>query len=912
MSGASRPPFTPRVLTNPHGRGDSSARPHVNSPSSERQPIPHSSTKEGMNPHKRPFDPRSRGNSPPTKRTHISRRNSGIVDKTPTGTNPGGLDQGGAPHSSLLPKASNAQSPTGEDSGGSTPTQAAPVVPNMVVPAMTLASLRSLKQQKEAISKAATVQGGQVDSLTPQIQKLEHRLSVQNELIVDMSRQITTLRLQVDPSAVQAYSETLKSVETRIVELEKQKDLSSRVEQLEKAVKCHTAELATLAGLKAPIEELKQSTSAIEQDINDNKTRLQQDRSEVQALNKDVHTLSRGFKLLDDFKKEQAKINIASRVGILSREVEKISDDLEKVIKNEEKTYDIARDIEDSNKTLVERVAKCATKLDRLEKIQSESRDQEQFSISLEKVQAEQSVLSQQQGEITTALGRLEKLQGEQNKRLEQQEMVAPVVGEVQKCQSDQAQSFERIAHLEQQLAVTDSGGPTSIVKQLNDKINALTLRTSQIEQQYKADDLRIEKLDDVSTQLDQIKDRLQDFESKIETVAVPTPQIVITPQAQPQSNTSHISDLELRVTEGMEQIKKLQQAVQSSDLERDRDLEEYAKMVRAEIRELSNRESLEETKNQIQASLVQLQNTTADEAALHEREILEIRTQHKQEMLEIRNQLAEKDAALNQLRAIFQGLQDQYNNITTDDLHGKMVHWFMETYPSNTAQALQQLAVLQHDIRSLQSTSRDTTWLLSKIQDLSSLIELGPQLSALAQNAAKLDAAIKNANEAKTKADAVESVVGKNGMNVQVLQDVIRETQQTIRDLQSDSASFIKHLDIAHIKEDLENTIQRLHNPINKKENADLDSSNRLAADAQALVIELYRAIGHLQSTAFSISQCLPLTSEGTRPVEVVFPSELDFREPAQQRGDTSSERSPVGVRRGLNRANKGKARQQ
>ncbi|OAK93350.1 hypothetical protein IQ06DRAFT_105107 [Phaeosphaeriaceae sp. SRC1lsM3a] len=112
------------------------------------------------------------------------------------------------------------------------------------------------------------------------------------------------------------------------------------------------------------------------------------------------------------------------------------------------------------------------------------------------------------------------------------------------------------------------------------------------------------------------------------------------------------------------------------------------------------------------------------------------------------------------------------------------MVHWFMETYPSNTAQALQQLAVLQHDIRSLQSTSRDTTWLLSKIQDLSSLIELGPQLSALAQNAAKLDAAIKNANEAKTKADAVESVVGKNGMNVQVLQDVIRETQQTIRDL--------------------------------------------------------------------------------------------------------------------------------
>lgn len=76
--------------------------------------------------------------------------------------------------------------------------------------------------------------------------------------------------------------------------------------------------------------------------------------------------------------------------------------------------------------------------------------------------------------------------------------------------------------------------------------------------------------------------------------------------------------------------------------------------------------------------------------------------------------------------------LQDQYNNITTDEQYQRMVHWFTQMYPSNAANMVQQFAAIQQDLVHLQSLAPQATWIQSHFQDLSVLVTNAPKLHAL------------------------------------------------------------------------------------------------------------------------------------------------------------------------------------
>ncbi|KAH8726061.1 hypothetical protein GQ44DRAFT_726427 [Phaeosphaeriaceae sp. PMI808] len=93
------------------------------------------------------------------------------------------------------------------------------------------------------------------------------------------------------------------------------------------------------------------------------------------------------------------------------------------------------------------------------------------------------------------------------------------------------------------------------------------------------------------------------------------------------------------------------------------------------------------------------------------------------------------------QLRLGFRNLQHQYNNISTDELHGKMVHWFLQHHPSNTADMLNLLTSLQQEVGGLKALSAQVFWLQerSQSQNLSMLLTDAPQLHVLAGSVDKL-----------------------------------------------------------------------------------------------------------------------------------------------------------------------------
>lgn len=126
--------------------------------------------------------------------------------------------------------------------------------------------------------------------------------------------------------------------------------------------------------------------------------------------------------------------------------------------------------------------------------------------------------------------------------------------------------------------------------------------------------------------------------------------------------------------------------------------------------------------------------------------------------VLEVTQQLGLKadvittDNKMDVIRAALRVLQDQYNNITTDELHQRMVHWFVSTYP--TAQnLLQDISSLQQDverIKPLQSgtqlrvthTSIDARTALAKNEELGSkLDQQGKQIEKFQSAISKTEA---------------------------------------------------------------------------------------------------------------------------------------------------------------------------
>jgi DNA repair exonuclease SbcCD ATPase subunit len=191
----------------------------------------------------------------------------------------------------------------------------------------------------------------------------------------------------------------------------------------------------------------------------------------------------------------------------------------------------------------------------------------------------------------------------------------------------------------------------------------------------------------------------------------------------------------------------------------------------------------------------------------------------------------ADAQETKNQLEAfkfVVNHLEGRYENITTDDIHQRMVYWFTQMHPH--ANGLTNYPQIQQDINQLKSFQRQCSWLQNLSQDLSNLVQMIPQLKGLATNAselkmlvdsaprlqelldeapqpqalaappsespatlAKIEQACSDVITAVTKADHAEQQVSLQTQTLKGIEAAISGLQTSFRNLNSPTSPFIR-----------------------------------------------------------------------------------------------------------------------
>jgi chromosome segregation ATPase len=166
-------------------------------------------------------------------------------------------------------------------------------------------------------------------------------------------------------------------------------------------------------------------------------------------------------------------------------------------------------------------------------------------------------------------------------------------------------------------------------------------------------------------------------------------------------------------------------------------------------------------------------------------------------EMQCFKDQLAAKqdtvtaERSLDVVRLGVRNLQDQYNNITTDNLHQQMVHWFLAQYPSNTADLLLRLQSAEQELNQLKSHWQQVSWIQSYAVALRALVKNGSALSPPIPNGNFQQQIATNANEAvdaariaRAKSEAADKRVTECNAEIQTLnarlEELIAEERST------------------------------------------------------------------------------------------------------------------------------------
>jgi hypothetical protein len=243
-----------------------------------------------------------------------------------------------------------------------------------------------------------------------------------------------------------------------------------------------------------------------------------------------------------------------------------------------------------------------------------------------------------------------------------------------------------------------------------------------------------------------------------------------------------------------------------------------------------------------------------------------------KQEISSIRQQVLEKadantmDEHMNNFRHSFRVLQDQYSNLTTDELHGKMVHWILQHYPTSTVTMQQQYASLLQDVRDVHELYAQLSWIPSKKPDLVALLENGLQ-----QGHMFADEASVSASQAMIKVGAIEAILKDNSGEIQSLQRALTGVQQSLQNL--NTASFIR----ASVVDEAKKTVEALSDRFTQLD----DASSTLRQEHDALMQdfiepnretfgmfgEMLALVGQIQVFTESVYMKFP-TKDGRSPL--------------------------------------------
>tara|TARA_R110002003_G_scaffold2429_2_gene24294 strand:+ start:2838 stop:5237 length:2400 start_codon:yes stop_codon:yes gene_type:complete len=188
--------------------------------------------------------------------------------------------------------------------------------------------------------------------------------------------------------------------------------------------------------------------------------------------------------------------------------------------------------------------------------------------------------------------------------------------------------------------------------------------------------------------------------------------------------------------------------------------------------------------------------------------------------------ELATTNEQMERFSLAFRNLQEQYNNITTDDLHGRMVQWFLQNYPNSTANSLQQLSLLQQDVQRLQALSAQVSWIQTQSQNLADLLT----------NAPKLDEACKGASDAIAKAGVIETKVQEQRKLLESVQGAVDGLQQSFHNLNSATSPFVKVQAILDIERRFEALKAHVEGRLAGERQACVDLANELRSTSSQM----------------------------------------------------------------------------
>jgi predicted nucleic acid-binding Zn-ribbon protein len=159
---------------------------------------------------------------------------------------------------------------------------------------------------------------------------------------------------------------------------------------------------------------------------------------------------------------------------------------------------------------------------------------------------------------------------------------------------------------------------------------------------------------------------------------------------------------------------------------------------------------------------------------------------------------------AIDTVKAAVRNLQDQYDNISTDDLHQKMVHWFLQAYPSNAANMIQQFGVIQHEIAQLRKFTDQISRIPDGTQTLSALAQIGPQLITLAQSPPGYKDSVEGLAESKEALKSMSETMTKLQTQYVGLAHTVGSLQAFMRSLNSNTAPFARAESLVALQESI------------------------------------------------------------------------------------------------------------
>ncbi|KAH9867496.1 hypothetical protein IAQ61_008090 [Plenodomus lingam] len=253
------------------------------------------------------------------------------------------------------------------------------------------------------------------------------------------------------------------------------------------------------------------------------------------------------------------------------------------------------------------------------------------------------------------------------------------------------------------------------------------------------------------------------------------------------------------------------------------------------------------------------------------EQSILDEKVTREKAVCDLSSRLATKAESdvrqMDAFRLTLQNLYDQYKNITSDDVHQKMVHWFLQMHPSNSASMLQQFAVLKRDVSHLQSRSNELQNLLNK-QYPSKII---PEQSDRNENPRSLANAVDTtAEETLTRVDALKKQTDALQSGLQDLQLRLHYVNGAVATSASKSALDSLSHSIQMIEQQLQSSkadtqsIQHLEKGLAKVKEI-IDDNAVFLPQLGVMYVAIAELQDHLQSVNINTSAKKPLELDWT-----------------------------------------------